>query len=168
MHTSPQYTGHIPHVGGPVLADSPNVSINGRPAARVDDMATCHGPPDPRYKNDATPTANQLSHKLGHAMNPSVLYTSSHQVYMTGQPDGEGAATYNNIKIRNEILTNGGSDIYIAGSAKNIPKYLAAYHAGLKSGNLNTAHRVIDEIYGESETTGAGISYSKYYVYYYD
>ncbi|WP_163323518.1 PAAR domain-containing protein [Draconibacterium mangrovi] len=48
MHTCPMVNpGGAPHVGGPVLPPgSPTVLIEGLPAARVGDMATCSGPPD--------------------------------------------------------------------------------------------------------------------------
>jgi uncharacterized Zn-binding protein involved in type VI secretion len=46
MHTCPQVTGTVPHVGGPVVTGSSDVLIGGLPAARVSDHATCVGPPD--------------------------------------------------------------------------------------------------------------------------
>jgi uncharacterized Zn-binding protein involved in type VI secretion len=47
MHVCPMVTGTVPHVGGPVLPPgAPTVMIEGLPAARVGDMATCSGPPD--------------------------------------------------------------------------------------------------------------------------
>jgi len=47
MHVCPMVTGVVPHVGGPILpAGEPTVLIEGLPAARVGDMATCIGPPD--------------------------------------------------------------------------------------------------------------------------
>jgi uncharacterized Zn-binding protein involved in type VI secretion len=48
MHTCPMVTGVVPHVGGPILPPGcPTVLIGGLPAARVGDMCTCVGPPDP-------------------------------------------------------------------------------------------------------------------------
>lgn len=48
IHTCPMVNpGGVPHVGGPILPPgSPTVLIEGLPAARVGDMATCSGPPD--------------------------------------------------------------------------------------------------------------------------
>jgi len=47
MHVCPMVTGTVPHVGGPVMPPGcPTVLIQGMPAARVGDMATCAGPPD--------------------------------------------------------------------------------------------------------------------------
>lgn len=48
MHTCPMVNpGGAPHVGGPLLPPGcPTVLIEGMPAARLGDMATCAGPPD--------------------------------------------------------------------------------------------------------------------------
>lgn len=47
MHVCPMVTGTVPHVGGTILPPGePTVLIEGQPAARVGDMATCTGPPD--------------------------------------------------------------------------------------------------------------------------
>lgn len=47
MHTCPLATGPVPHVGGPITMGAPTVLIGNLPAARVGDMASCAGPPDP-------------------------------------------------------------------------------------------------------------------------
>jgi len=55
MHTCPMVTGTVPHVGGPILPPgAPTVLINGMPAARMGDMATCTGPPDTILQGSAT------------------------------------------------------------------------------------------------------------------
>lgn len=47
IHTCPQVTGVVPHVGGPIIPPcEPTVIIGGMPAARVSDHAVCVGPPD--------------------------------------------------------------------------------------------------------------------------
>jgi uncharacterized Zn-binding protein involved in type VI secretion len=47
MHTCPQVTGVVPHVGGPILPPCcVTVIVGGMPAARIGDMLTCVGPPD--------------------------------------------------------------------------------------------------------------------------
>ena len=47
LHTCPMVTGTVPHVGGPILPPGfPKVLIGGQPAARMNDPATCVGPPD--------------------------------------------------------------------------------------------------------------------------
>jgi len=50
MHVCPMVTPGvppIPHVGGPIFMGWPTVLIGFLPAARVGDMCTCVGPPDP-------------------------------------------------------------------------------------------------------------------------
>jgi uncharacterized Zn-binding protein involved in type VI secretion len=56
LHVCPMVTGVVPHVGGPVLAGFPQVLIGGMPAARVGDMCTCVGPPDPIAMGSLTVT----------------------------------------------------------------------------------------------------------------
>ena len=47
MHVCPKVEpGPVPHVGGPIVQGSPNVSIGGLPAARKGDKVVCVGPPD--------------------------------------------------------------------------------------------------------------------------
>lgn len=55
MHTCPMVTGTVPHVGGPILPPgAPTVFIEGMPAARMGDMATCTGPPDTILQGSST------------------------------------------------------------------------------------------------------------------
>lgn len=55
MHTCPQVTALVPHVGGPILPPgAPTVLIGGLPAAAVGDPATCVGPPDSIVRGSAT------------------------------------------------------------------------------------------------------------------
>ena len=55
MHVCPLVSGTVPHVGGPIMpAGEPTVLIEGMPAARVGDMATCTGPPDSIAAGSAT------------------------------------------------------------------------------------------------------------------
>ena len=55
MHTCPQVTVLVPHVGGPILPPGcPTVLIGGLPAACMGDMATCVGPPDAIVRGSAT------------------------------------------------------------------------------------------------------------------
>lgn len=46
FHICPKSTGSVPHVGGPIVQGSPNVTIGFLPAARVGDTLICVGPPD--------------------------------------------------------------------------------------------------------------------------
>jgi uncharacterized Zn-binding protein involved in type VI secretion len=58
MHTCPQQTPAIvpiPHVGGPILPPGvPTVMINSMPAAVINNMCVCVGPPDTISKGSAT------------------------------------------------------------------------------------------------------------------
>ena len=46
-HVCPLVNGIVPHVGGPITGPGvPTVLIGGQPAAVVQDVATCVGPPD--------------------------------------------------------------------------------------------------------------------------
>jgi uncharacterized Zn-binding protein involved in type VI secretion len=55
MHTCPQVTVLVPHVGGPIVGPGcPTVLIGSLPAARVGDMLVCVGPPDTIAKGSAT------------------------------------------------------------------------------------------------------------------
>lgn len=59
MHICPMCNGTVPHVGGPVTGPgSPNVFINGKPAAVMGDMCTCAGPPDTIVQGEATVLIN--------------------------------------------------------------------------------------------------------------
>jgi uncharacterized Zn-binding protein involved in type VI secretion len=46
MHVCPNFTGLVPHVGGPIIVGDFPVLIGGVPAARMGDTCTCVGPPD--------------------------------------------------------------------------------------------------------------------------
>ena len=46
FHVCPMINVLVPHVGGPVLMGCATVFIGGLPAARVNDLAVCVGPPD--------------------------------------------------------------------------------------------------------------------------
>ena len=61
MHLCPMVTGVVPHVGGPVTGPcSPNVLTGMLPQARVGDIATCVGPPDPIVMGSPTVLVNGL------------------------------------------------------------------------------------------------------------
>jgi len=67
MHTCPQVTVLVPHVGGPILPPCcPTVLIGMLPAARVGDMATCVGPPDTIAKGSPTVLiGNMMAARIG-------------------------------------------------------------------------------------------------------
>jgi uncharacterized Zn-binding protein involved in type VI secretion len=55
MHVCPAVTGVVPHVGGPVLPPcEPTVITAFMPQARVGDLCTCVGPPDPIAKGSSS------------------------------------------------------------------------------------------------------------------
>lgn len=55
LHTCPMVTGVVPHVGGPIIPPcEPTVITGGMPQARMNDMATCVGPPDTIIKTSIT------------------------------------------------------------------------------------------------------------------
>ncbi|MBQ1783510.1 MAG: PAAR domain-containing protein [Gammaproteobacteria bacterium] len=54
FHVCPKVTAKVPHVGGPVIQGSPNVTIGGLPAARVGDTLICVGPPDKIKKGSSS------------------------------------------------------------------------------------------------------------------
>ena len=67
LHTCPEVTGVVPHVGGPILPPGcPTVLIGGQPAARATDKCTCTGPPDTIAKGSATVLiGNQMAARIG-------------------------------------------------------------------------------------------------------
>jgi len=59
MHVCSMVTGTVPHVGGPIVGPgSPNVLINGKPAALMGDMCVCAGPPDTIIQGEPTVLIN--------------------------------------------------------------------------------------------------------------
>lgn len=54
-HVCPMYSGDTPHKGGAILqGGSPNVNIEGKPAARFGDLAQCNGPVDQIFSGSGT------------------------------------------------------------------------------------------------------------------
>lgn len=87
-HTCPRTTAHVPHVGGPVVKGSSNVFINGLPAARVGDMAVCHGPTDS-------------------------IATGSHTVFINRKP----AARMGDRTGHGGVIVRGSSNVFIGDSS---------------------------------------------------
>ncbi|MGH7155501.1 MAG: PAAR domain-containing protein [Acetobacteraceae bacterium] len=67
MHACPMVDVLVPHVGGPILPPGcPTVLIQELPAARMGDMATCVGPPDPIAMGSVTVMiGNQPAARMG-------------------------------------------------------------------------------------------------------
>ncbi|WP_264802282.1 hemagglutinin repeat-containing protein, partial [Acetobacter indonesiensis] len=120
------------------------------------------------YQGDTTFTANQLSHELGHALHPTSQDLSSKDAFINSQLIGEGYATINNIKIRNEILSESGRDILVSGSSITAPLYKDVYNK-YGGGNDQIMESIIAKIYGEKEIVGGTkTSYWNYYGDFYD
>jgi type VI secretion system secreted protein VgrG len=114
-------------------------------------------------------TVLSLSHEVGHARYSYTRDYSSKEAFVNGALADEGAATLNNIKVRREILANGGPDIGIAGNPANHAAYNAAYDQALKDGDLSNARHSIGQIFGKGErTSNTGQSYADYYGAWYD
>jgi type VI secretion system secreted protein VgrG len=124
---------------------------------------------DGNLKANPVGATQTLSHEVGHAMYPYKEDDSSRAAYVNGCLADEGAATMNNIKVRREILANGGQDIGIAGNSANQPAYNTAYDTFVKDGNANAARKAIGDKFGEGEiTSNTHQPYAEYYGSYYD
>ncbi|WP_369678973.1 hypothetical protein [Burkholderia ubonensis] len=115
-------------------------------------------------------TATQtLAHEVGHATYPLREDCSSKAAYVNSTLEDEGAATINNIKVRREVLANGGQDIGIAGNSTNHASYNKAYDQFLLDGDADAARRAIGEQIGEGElTSNTRQPYAEYYGNWYD
>ncbi len=61
LHVCPGTNAPVPPPGSPIVSPgSPNVIICGQKAARVTDVTTCTGPPDPIAKGSPTVLINGL------------------------------------------------------------------------------------------------------------
>ncbi len=92
-HICPKVTAKVPHVGGPVIAGSSNVFINGMPAARKGDRMICIGPPDSIDKGSASVAINgkpaaRMGDKSAHG---GVLVAGSPNVFI-GDSAGPSSA----------------------------------------------------------------------------
>ena len=120
---------------------------------------------DPEHMEDTATTVQTLAHEAGHATYPVAVDPSSKENFINSQLMDEGGATLNNIKIQREILSNGGIDIDIAGSAENLKAYNSAYDK-MVSGELSRidAAKAIGKVYGKGEiASGTNLNYNDYY-----
>jgi len=113
---------------------------------------------DPKYQADPVQSARELSHEVGHAMNPPPPATFSgltRAEFIAKNTEAtlrwEGAATLNNAQVRDELLANKQPDITIAGSQS--AQYDAIYKQ-YKAGKLTRqqAEQQIAQLYGAKET----------------
>jgi len=87
-HTCPKMQAFSPHKGGPVTQGSPNVFINGRPAARVNDQLHCRGDSDVIIKGASNVFINgrpaaRLNDQTKHG---GVIKTSASNVFIGSGP----------------------------------------------------------------------------------
>ncbi len=91
MHVCPKRTGKIPHVGGPIVAGSPDVMIGGMPAARVGDMAVCVGPPDKVASGSATVFINgKPAARMGDSTSHGGKIVTGFPTVLIGDSGGSG------------------------------------------------------------------------------
>jgi type VI secretion system secreted protein VgrG len=124
---------------------------------------------------DSTPEGmtQSLAHEAGHAaydLPPEIPPDGlTREEYVRQNTDrnlqDEGAATLNNIQVRDEISGNGGPDIGIAGNPDNGPAYEAAYQEYQQTGDAAAARESIGNTFGHGErpSTAPEMDYDEYY-----
>ena len=114
-----------------------------------------------RKRDDAKATAGSLAHEMAHANDPDLDMLSPQS-----RLNSEGAAQMNRTRVRNEILDNGGEDIYIGGNPENQRAYLEIWNQYM-SGEITylEAKARIGKIYGDQEnpSIAPGLTYRQYY-----
>jgi uncharacterized Zn-binding protein involved in type VI secretion len=105
MHTCPESTGPVPHVGGPILLGSPNVLIGGLPAARVTDMVTCVGPPDTIVMGSPTVLINGLmAARMGDQTAHGGVIVGGLLSVLIGTAGGTSASNAGTMQLAQEFL----------------------------------------------------------------
>jgi type VI secretion system secreted protein VgrG len=122
------------------------------------------------YQSDPVQSTRSLSHEVGHAQNPTSHVvpsglTRDEYVKKNVNADlaGEGAATLNNAKVRDEIRKNGGPDISISGTKTK--KYESIYKQ-YSTGKITRAQaeQRIGQAFGAGEKTSTtNQNYRAYY-----
>jgi type VI secretion system secreted protein VgrG len=124
---------------------------------------------DSVFKNQPTGAVQTLAHEVGHANSSFSFDYSSKSAFVASALTDEGAAVMNGIKVRREVLENGGPDISLVGNPANHAKYNAAYDQYLNDGDMATACRTIGAEFGENEKSSVtGQTYNDYYGDWYD
>ncbi|MFV8601435.1 type VI secretion system Vgr family protein [Ralstonia pseudosolanacearum] len=124
---------------------------------------------DGNLKGNPTAATQTLAHEAGHATYSFKPDYASKSAYVNGTLADEGAATMNNIKVRREILANGGQDIGLAGNSVNHATYNNAYDQFLKDGDANAARQAIGTQFGKGEVTSTTHQpYAEYYGNWYE
>ena len=131
MHVCPKRTGKIPHVGGPVVAGSPDVIIGGQPAARVGDMAVCVGPPDKVSSGFSTVLVNgKPLARMGDSTSHGGKIVTGFPTVLIGDSGGgggsapvKGGGTKSDVKSGGFILTEQAQAATLMSAAKSAEKY---------------------------------------------
>jgi type VI secretion system secreted protein VgrG len=103
---------------------------------------------DGALKGKPEASAQVLSHELGHAVDSTVIDTTSRAGYIDSMLRGEGDAALANLEARKEILANGGPDIGVAGARS--ADYEKIY---TKYGTTEKASKAIGKVFGDKEIT---------------
>ena len=114
---------------------------------------------DPRSLKDISSTVGSIAHEVGHAKYPFVPNYGNEKKYLRAALMDEGAAMVTGIKIRDEIVSNGGPNIGVDGKrAKDYEQIYAKY------GDTPIAYDEIGKVYGANEeTSNTKELYNKYY-----
>lgn len=117
--------------------------------------------------SDPNLTTATISHELGHSQQEIVPDTSSEASFVhsyTRGAGGEADAVMNNIKVKNEILANGGSNIGVSSDYGS--QYETIYNQSQQTGDIQGARNQIGQIFETQEKTS--INGQNYYEYFAD
>jgi type VI secretion system secreted protein VgrG len=124
---------------------------------------------DANERGNANEEVQSIAHEMGHATGPARDY-SNVDAYVQSRLDSEGAATLNNIAVRNEIMANtpNATDIGIGGSPANQATYEGAYN-DWQSGAISKEEAMtrIGNVYGASESPSVDPNPNDNYQQYY-
>lgn len=114
-------------------------------------------------------TTATISHELGHSKHEVIPDRSSEASFVhsyTRGAGGEADAVMNNIKVKNEILANGGSNIGVSSDYGS--QYEAIYNQSQQTGNIQGAQDQIGQIFETQEKTSInGQNYYQYFASHY-
>jgi hypothetical protein len=125
---------------------------------------------DPNMKGNTLQVVQTLAHEVGHGMHPEPKAIPpkglTHDLFIKLNVDqhltDEGAANFENAKVREELIAAGAGDIGIAGSQQD--KYLAIYD-DFKKGKITKqdAEYKMGQLFGNETTSNTGENYRTYY-----
>jgi hypothetical protein len=120
---------------------------------------------DSNHASNPQASVQLIAHEMGHVTGPNADVTNT-DTYTHSRLSSEGAATLNNMRVRQEILSSGGSDIGIAGNAENHGQYTSIYN-DYNAGKISQqeAQQRMGNIFGTNEmpSTNPDINYDTYY-----